>query len=109
MNRNADRNWNAQPYSDAVDVVVPAAGTEVYIFAGRAPMEVMQRYNLYCGGGTLPPKWGLGFTHRMPTLFTDKQILNEVTDFETKGYPLSFVGLEPGWQFVHRCVGLQSR
>jgi len=41
MNRNADRNWNAQPYSDAVDVVVPAAGTEVYIFAGRTPMEVM--------------------------------------------------------------------
>lgn len=98
MNRNADRTWNAQPYSDAVDVVVPTAGTEVYVFAGRTPMEVMQRYNLYCGGGTLPPKWGLGFTHRMPTLFTDKQILNEVMDFETKGYPLSFVGLEPGWQ-----------
>lgn len=98
MNRNTNRNWKAQPYSDAVDVVVPALGTEVYIFAGQTSMEVMQRYNLYCGGGTLPPKWGLGFTHRMPTLFTDQQILNEVLDFETKGYPLSFVGLEPGWQ-----------
>ncbi|GAB4051473.1 TIM-barrel domain-containing protein [Spirosoma litoris] len=98
MNRNSQRDWSAQPYSDAVEMVIPAAGTEVYVFAGRTPMEVMQRYNLYCGGGTLPPKWGLGFTHRTPTLFTDKQILNEVAEFEAKGYPLSFVGLEPGWQ-----------
>lgn len=98
MNRNSQRNWNAQPYSDVVEMVIPAAGTEVYVFAGHTPMEVVQRYNLYCGGGTLPPKWGLGFTHRTPTLFTDKQILNEVAEFEAKGYPLSFVGLEPGWQ-----------
>jgi alpha-glucosidase (family GH31 glycosyl hydrolase) len=81
-----------------VEVVIPAAGTEVFVFAGRNAMEVMQRYNLYCGGGTLPPKWGLGFTHRTPTLFTDEQILKEVAEFEAKGYPLSFVGLEPGWQ-----------
>ncbi|KAA9349455.1 glycoside hydrolase family 31 protein [Larkinella humicola] len=98
MNRNSQKNWNPQPYSDAVEMVIPAAGTEVLVFAGRNAMEVMQRYNLYCGGGTLPPKWGLGFTHRTPTLFTDEQILKEVAEFEAKGYPLSFVGLEPGWQ-----------
>lgn len=98
QNRNTQRDWSAQPYSDAVEMVVPAPGTEVYVFAGNTPMEVVQRYNLYCGGGTLPPKWGLGFTHRTPTLFTDEQVLKEVADFEAKGYPLSFVGLEPGWQ-----------
>ena len=98
MNRNSQKNWNAQPYSDAVEVLVPAAGTEVYVFAGKNAMEVVQRYNLYCGGGTLPPKWGLGFVHRMPTLFTDAQVLKEVNEFEAKGYPLSVVGLEPGWQ-----------
>ncbi|WP_461092581.1 glycoside hydrolase family 31 protein [Spirosoma gilvum] len=96
--RNTQRDWSAQPYSDAVEMVVPALGTEVYVFAGNSPMEVVQRYNLYNGGGVLPPKWGLGFTHRMPTLFADKQILAEVADFETRGYPLCFVGLEPGWQ-----------
>ncbi|GAB3994864.1 glycoside hydrolase family 31 protein [Spirosoma daeguense] len=96
--RNTQRDWSAQPYSDAVEVLVPAAGTEVYVFAGTNPMDVVQRYNLYCGGGTLPPKWGLGFTHRTPTLFSDGKILQEVADFEMKGYPLSFVGLEPGWQ-----------
>ncbi|GAB3946872.1 glycoside hydrolase family 31 protein [Spirosoma harenae] len=96
--RNTQRDWSAQPYSDAVEVVIPASGTEVYVFAGATTMEVVQRYNLYCGGGTLPPKWGLGFTHRTPTLFTDEKVLQEVAEFEAKGYPLSFVGLEPGWQ-----------
>lgn len=98
MNRNTQRNWQAQPYSDAVDVLVPAAGVEVYVFAGKTTLEVMQRYILFCGGGVLPPKWGLGFTQRTPTLFTDNQVLEEADAFEAKGYPLSFIGLEPGWQ-----------
>ncbi len=98
MNRNSQKNWKSQPYSDAVEVLVPAAGTEVYVFAGKNAMEVVQRYNLYCGGGVLPPKWGLGFSHRTPTLFSDKDIMQEVNAFEDKGYPLSVVGLEPGWQ-----------
>ncbi|PWJ57589.1 alpha-D-xyloside xylohydrolase [Dyadobacter jejuensis] len=98
MDRNSQRNWNPNPYSDAVEVLIPAPGTEIYVFAGKTAMEVVQRYNLYCGGGTLPPKWGLGFTYRTPTLFSDQQIIREVAEFEKKGYPLSFVGLEPGWQ-----------
>ncbi|MFT3746837.1 MAG: glycoside hydrolase family 31 protein [Agriterribacter sp.] len=98
MNRNTQRNWNPQPYSDAVEMIIPSAGAEIYIFAGRNPMEVVQRYNLLCGGGVLPPKWGLGFTQRVPTLYTDKQVMEEVNAFEEKGYPLSFIGLEPGWQ-----------
>lgn len=98
MNRNTQRNWNPQPYSDAVEMIVPAHGAEIYLFAGKNSMEVVQRYNLFNGGGTLPPKWGLGFTHRTPTLFSDQQVLAEAEAFEKNGYPLSFIGLEPGWQ-----------
>lgn len=98
MNRNTQPDWNPEPYSDAVEISIPAAGTEVYLFAGKDAMEVVQRYNLFCGGGVLPPKWGLGFTHRMPTLFSDQQVIDEAASFEQKGYPLSFIGLEPGWQ-----------
>ena len=98
MNRNIQSNWDPQPYSDAVEIVVPAPGTEIYVFAGSNALEVVQRYNLFCGGGVLPPKWGLGFTQRTPTLFSDKQVMEEVAAFENKGYPLSFIGLEPGWQ-----------
>lgn len=99
MNRNTQRNWNPQPYSDNVEVIVPAEGAEIYLFAGNNTLEVVQRYNLFAGGGgVLPPKWGLGFTHRTPTLFSDREVMNEVEEFEKRGYPLSFIGLEPGWQ-----------
>jgi hypothetical protein len=36
MNRNTQKDWNAQPASDAVEVVVPTLGTEVFVFAGTA-------------------------------------------------------------------------
>lgn len=98
MNRNTQPDWNPQPYSDAVEIEVPAQGVEVYAFAGRNALEVVQRYNLFCGGGVLPPKWGLGFTQRTPTLFSDREVTAEAASFEQRGYPLSFIGLEPGWQ-----------
>lgn len=96
--RNTDRTWEAQPYSDSVEVLVPTTGVEVFLFGGHSAMEAVQRYNLFNGGGVLPPKWGLGFTHRMPTLSTAGDIRKEVAAFEQHGFPLDFIGLEPGWQ-----------
>lgn len=98
FNRNTDKNWEAQPYSDAVEILIPASGTEVYVFAGNSTMEVVQRYNLYNGGGVLPPKWGLGFTQRVPTLSSESDIRKEIADFKNHHFPLDFIGLEPGWQ-----------
>ena len=68
LDRNKDKEWTAQPYSDAVEILVPAPGTEIYVFAGPTPMDAVRRYNLYSGGGCLPPRWGLGFTQRVPSL-----------------------------------------
>jgi len=96
--RNTDKGWSAQPYSDAVEVLVPAQGCEVYVFAGPSPMNVVQRYNLMNGGGCLPPKWGLGFTERMPTLSSQTDIVNEAKLFAQHDFPLDFIGVEPGWQ-----------
>lgn len=96
--RNTDRTWDAQPESDSVEVLIPAKGVEIFLFAGRSPMEVVQRYNLFNGGGVLPPKWGLGFTQRVPTLFSSDDVRKEVDAFDEHGFPLDFVGLEPGWQ-----------
>ncbi|MFK5973473.1 MAG: glycoside hydrolase family 31 protein [Flavobacteriaceae bacterium] len=97
-NRNSNPEWEAQPYSDAVEILVPADGTEVYVFGGRSMLEVVQRYNLFSGGGYLPPKWGLGFTQRVLTLYSAKDILKEVSEFEDHDFPLNFIGVEPGWQ-----------
>lgn len=96
--RNSDKKWTSQPYSDAVEILVPAEGVEVYIFAGPTALDAVRRFNLYSGGGCLPPRWGLGFTQRVPTLYTSEQVEAEAELFREKGFPLDFIGLEPGWQ-----------
>jgi alpha-D-xyloside xylohydrolase len=96
--RTTDRTWSSVQKSDAVEMLIPAEGVEVYLFAGPTPMDAVRRFNLFCGGGTLPPRWGLGFTQRVPTRFSDEEVRNEVAQFDEKGFPLDFVGLEPGWQ-----------
>jgi alpha-glucosidase (family GH31 glycosyl hydrolase) len=96
--RNLDRRWSSQPTSDAVEVLVPASGATIYLFGGPTLLDAVRRYNLYSGGGVLPPKWGLGFVHRVPTLFSAQQATAEVAEFAARGYPLDVLGLEPGWQ-----------
>lgn len=96
--------WQARPTSDAVEASIQGEGLEVYVFSGATPLEVVQRYNLFSGGGVLPPKWGLGFWHRMHTQSSDEDVLQEINDFEENDFPLSVIGLEPGWQsFAYPC------
>ncbi len=96
--RNTDKNWSSRQASDEVAMVVPASGVEIYLFAGPTPMDVVRRYNLFCGGGALPPRWGLGFTQRTKRMYTAEDVLAEVDSFAKRGFPLDFIGLEPGWQ-----------
>ncbi|OQP67600.1 glycoside hydrolase family 31 protein [Niastella populi] len=96
--RNTDKTWSARPYSDAVEILVPAAGVEVYVFGGPTPLDAVRRFNLFNGGGCLPPRWGLGFTQRVKSLYTAEEVKKEVKDFREKGFPLDYIGLEPGWQ-----------
>ena len=98
QDRNLDNNWTSHPYSDAVEILVPAQGVEVYVFAGPTMLDAVRRYNLFNGGGPLPPRWGLGFTQRVQRLYGAVMVEKEADDFEKKGYPLDFIGLEPGWQ-----------
>ena len=53
--------WTAQPDSDAVEAQLVGNGMEVLIFAGESLVDIVSRYNLYNGGGAMPPLWGLGF------------------------------------------------
>ena len=96
--RNTDKTWSARPYSDAVEILVPAEGVEVYLFAGPGPLNAVRRFNLFNGGGCLPPRWGLGFTQRLQKMTDAEEARKEVSAFRDKGYPLDFLGLEPGWQ-----------
>ncbi|NMC41113.1 MAG: DUF5110 domain-containing protein [Bacteroidales bacterium] len=96
--RNTDKRWTSAPYSDAVEILVPAAGCELYIFSGPSALDAVRRFNLFCGGGPLPPRWGLGFTQRVPTLYTAENVIKEAKEFREHNFPLDFIGLEPGWQ-----------
>ncbi len=96
--RNTDSNWTSRPSSDCVEIFTPAAGVEVYVFAGPAPLDAVRRFNLFNGGGPLPPRWGLGFTQRVHRLYSADEVIDEAKNFEKRGFPLDFIGLEPGWQ-----------
>jgi alpha-glucosidase (family GH31 glycosyl hydrolase) len=98
LDRNLDKNWTSKPYSDNVAMLVPAAGAEIYVFSGPTTMDAVRRYNLLNGGGCLPPRWGLGFTQRVQRLTDANGVAEEAKAFEDRGYPLDFIGLEPGWQ-----------
>lgn len=96
--RNTDKSWSSRPYSDAVEIKVPAAGLEFYVFTGPTALDAVRRFNLFSGGGVLPPRWGLGFTQRVRSLYTFEEVAREADAFKEKGFPLDFIGLEPGWQ-----------
>ena len=96
-NRNTDADWQPVPYSDNLEILIPAEGVEIVLFAGQNMLDVVRRFNLYNGGGTLPPKWGLGFWQRVHMLYSDQDVKKEVAEFQKRGFPLSVVGLEPGW------------
>ena len=93
----AARPWSAQPESDAIEAHLSGRGLEMVVFAGENLQDVVARYNLYCGGGVLPPLWGLGFWHRTPSDFTDQQAEAEIEAFADHRMPLDVLGLEPGW------------
>ena len=52
-------------HSKHMTVEIPVAkGVDVYVFGGPTMLDVVRRYNLFSGGGCLPPLWGLGIYYR---------------------------------------------
>lgn len=85
--------------SNNVEIQVKGAkGLEIMIFEGPTMMNVMERYNLYSGGGAIPPLWGLGFKYRAKNTFTEKDIVSFSKYFRDNHIPCDMFGLEPGWQ-----------
>lgn len=95
--RGRDQDWEPTPTSPCLEIVLSGENVELFAFAGESVGEVVQRYNLYSGGGTLPPRWGLGFWHRVHYQHTDAMALAEAREFRERGYPCDVIGLEPGW------------
>lgn len=96
--RTTDTTWIAQPIGDYVEISINnAESAHVVLFSGENILEVVQRYNLYCGGGFIPPKWGLGIWKRVPLPANATEVIDNIKEFREKDFPLDVVGLEPGW------------
>lgn len=82
-----------------VTVEVPhASGVDVYLFAGPSMIDAVRRYNIFAGGGHVPPEWGLGFWYRPESRATQQSALALAQEFRERKIPCDVIGLEAGWQ-----------
>ena len=104
---DSNDGWNGVPKyeqkgigkpSDVYIEVPHAKGVDVYIFAGPWLKQAVQRYNLFSGGGAIPPRWGLGFWYRTQTKFSQRDVLELASEFRDRRIPCDVIGLEPYWQ-----------
>ena len=80
-------------------VDVPAAqGLDVYVFAGPTMLDAVKRYNLFSGGGVVPPLWGLGVQYRGYTKYGAAESLSLAARIRDEHIPCDVWGVEPGWQ-----------
>lgn len=80
-------------------VDVPAAkGLDIYVFAGPAVLEAVERYNLFSGGGVVPPLWGLGVQYRGYAKLGADETLSLAASIRADHIPCDVWGVEPGWQ-----------
>ena len=80
-------------------VDIPAVkGVDVYVFAGPAMLDAVRRYNLFSGGGCVPPLWGLGVQYRGYGQFGANESLKLAAQLRADHIPCDVWGVEPGWQ-----------
>lgn len=97
-NRGRDADWRCDQDARFVEVSFAGTGADIYLFAGDTMRSVTALFNRLCGGGCLPPKWGLGFWHRMHIRHDKAAVTAELQEFAAHGLHVDVVGLEPGWQ-----------
>ena len=80
------------------DIASNSTGVDVYVLGGPSMREVVQRYNLFSGGGCIPPMSGLGLKYRTYTQADSNTVLNVASALRDMQIPCDVIGLEPGWQ-----------
>lgn len=84
--------------SEVLIEIPEAQGADVYLFGGPSMREAVQRYNLFSGGGALPPRWALGFWYRCYGQFDQSEVVALAQELRNERIPCDVLGLEPGWQ-----------
>ncbi|WP_341348479.1 TIM-barrel domain-containing protein [Paenibacillus sp. FSL H3-0469] len=92
-------HWEVKKGSGNMLIDIPAAeGVDVYIFCGKDMKDAVSRYNLFSGGGALPPMWGLGMMYRADWHADQEDVLQLARQIRDDEMPCDMFGLEPGWQ-----------
>lgn len=85
--------------SSVMTIEIPfAEGVDVYVFRGERIVDIVSSYNMFSGGGCMPPMWGLGNFYRCCGQFNEEQVLETADNFRLLALPCDIIGLEPGWQ-----------
>lgn len=87
-----------KPGGELMIEIPSARGVDLYFFAGPDMVHAVQRYNLFSGGGCLPPMWGLGVWYRCKGDFDQPAVQRMADYFRETQLPCDVIGLEPGWQ-----------
>jgi len=92
----ANEKADHAPRTMAIDI--PAAqGVTLVVFAGKNMLEAVRKYNLFSGGGAMPPMWGLGMWYRAYHRGQAAEIEAFARNFREHQLPVTVLGLEPGW------------
>lgn len=99
---NPDPNYtHTVKESDTGRIIIEvpnAPGVDIYLFAGPDMLNAIKRYNVFSGGGFVPPEWGLGFWYRNLARANQHDVLTLAHEFRDRKNPCDVIGLEPGWQ-----------
>lgn len=96
---NTEDLYRTKRVSSFVQVEVPfESAVDIFVFAGPTMLDAVRRYNLYSGGGALPPLWGLGIWYRAFGKFNQREVLGLASELRAARMPCDVLGLEPGWQ-----------
>lgn len=92
-------HWWIKSGSGNLFVDIPAArGIDIYVFCGDSIKDALARYNLFSGGGALPPMWGLGVMYRAYMHGDQERIMALARELRDQKLPCDMFGFEPGWQ-----------
>lgn len=92
-------HWWVKSGSGNLFVDIPVAkGVDVYIFCGKDILDALARYNLFSGGGAMPPIWGLGVMYRAYMHGDKERIMSLAKELRDTKMPCDIFGFEPGWQ-----------
>lgn len=97
---NVEELYKQKDFTDnrkmIIDIPV-AKGIDIYFFVASNIKTVIEKYNLFCGGGCLPPLWGLGIWYRVYSKSNKEHVLNIAKILREHNMPCDVLGLEPGW------------